>query len=53
MLDAIRARWNCPAGSPGELWDTFEEIQTILEFSVRVRPLAERNLVGVLTHGPA
>ena len=41
------------SGLPGELWDTFEEIQTILEFAVRVRPLAERNLIGVLTHGPA
>jgi len=35
------------------LWNTFEEIQTILEFAVRVRPLAGRNLIGVLTHGPA
>ena len=41
------------SGLPGELWDTFEEIQAILEFAVRVRPLAERNLLGVLTHGPA
>ncbi|HMP82887.1 MAG TPA: WGR domain-containing protein [Verrucomicrobiota bacterium] len=52
LLDAIESALEL-SGLPGELWDTFEEIQTILEFSVRVRPLAERNLVGVLTHGPA
>lgn len=52
LLDAIESALEL-SGLPGELWDTFEEIQTILKFSVRVRPLAERNLVGVLTHGPA
>lgn len=52
LLDAIESALEL-SGLPGELWDTFEEIQTILEFAVRARPLAERNLVGVLTHGPA
>ncbi|MGN6642269.1 MAG: DEAD/DEAH box helicase, partial [Verrucomicrobiota bacterium] len=52
LLDAIETALELSA-LPGELWDTFEEIQTILEFAVRVRPLAERNLIGVLTHGPA
>ncbi len=52
LLDTIESALEL-SGLPGELWDTFEEIQTILEFSVRVRPLAARNLVGVLTHGPA
>ena len=52
LLDAIETALEL-SGLPGELWDTFEEIQTILEFAVRVRPLAERNLIGVLTHGPA
>ncbi len=52
LLDAIENALEL-SGLPGELWDTFEEIQTILEFAVRVRPLAERNLLGVLTHGPA
>ncbi len=51
LLDAIENALEL-SGLPGELWDTFEEIQTILEFAVRVRPLAERNLLGVLTHGP-
>ena len=52
LLDAIESALEL-SGLPGELWDTFAEIQTILEFAVRVRPLAERNLLGVLTHGPA
>ena len=52
LLDAIESALEL-SGLPGELWDTFEEIQAILEFAVRVRPLAERNLLGVLTHGPA
>ncbi|HXI72491.1 MAG TPA: WGR domain-containing protein [Verrucomicrobiae bacterium] len=52
LLDAIESALDL-SGLPGELWDTFEEIQTILDFAVRVRPLAERNLFGVLTHGPA
>jgi hypothetical protein len=48
LLDAIESALEL-SGLPGELWDTFEEIQTILEFSVRVRPLAERNLIGALS----
>ena len=52
LLDGIESALEL-SGLPGELWDTFEEIQTILEFAVRVRPLAERDLIGVLTHGPA
>ena len=52
LLDAIESALEL-SGLPGELWDTFEEIQAILEFAVRARPLAERNLLGVLTKGPA
>jgi len=52
LLDAIESALEL-SGLPHELWDTFEEIQTILEFAVRVRPLAERRLIGVLTHGSA
>jgi len=52
LLDAIESALEL-SGLPADLWDTFQEIQTILEFAVRVRPLAERNLLGVLNHGPA
>jgi predicted DNA-binding WGR domain protein len=52
LLDTIEGALEM-SGLPGELWNTFEEIQSILEFAVRVRPLAERNMIGVLTHGPA
>jgi len=52
LLDSIENALEI-CGLPGGLWDTFEEIQAILEFAVRARPLAERNLLGVLTHGPA
>ena len=36
------------SGLPTELWDTFEEIGTILEFALAVLPLAEGNLLGLL-----
>jgi predicted DNA-binding WGR domain protein len=52
LLDAIESALEL-SSLPGELWDTFEEIQTLLEFAVRVRPLVERNLAGVLTRGLA
>lgn len=52
LLDAIESALEL-SELPPELWDTFAEIQNLLEFAVRVRPLAERNLIGVLTHGPA
>jgi predicted DNA-binding WGR domain protein len=51
LLDAIESALEL-SGLPGELWDTFEEIQAILEFAVRAHPLAERNLLGILTTGP-
>ncbi len=51
LLDAVENAIELSGLSP-ELWDTFTEIETILEFAVRVRPLAERNLLGVLTRGP-
>ena len=51
LLDAIESALEL-SGLPGELWDTFEEIQAILEFAARARPLAERNLLGVLATGP-
>jgi len=52
LLDAIESALEL-SGLPGELWDTFAEIQAILEIAVRIRPLAERDLLGVLTHGAA
>jgi len=52
LLDAIESALEL-SGLPAELWDTFEEIQTIVEFALRVRPLAERNLFALLTHGAA
>ncbi len=52
LFDAIESALEL-SSLPGDLWDTFGEIEAILEFAVRVRPLAERNLLGVLTHGPA
>ncbi len=48
LLDAIESALEL-SGLPGDLWDTFSEIQSILEFAVRVQPLAERQLLGVLT----
>jgi predicted DNA-binding WGR domain protein len=51
LLDAIENALEL-SGLPGELWDTFEEIRVILEFAVQARPLAERNLVGILMKGP-
>jgi hypothetical protein len=52
LLDAIESALEL-SGLPGELWDTFEEIQAILEFAVRARPLAERAMLGVLSNSPA
>ena len=52
LLDAIESALEL-SGLSAELWDTFEEIQAILEFAVRALPLAQRNLLGVLNHGPA
>jgi len=51
LLDAIESALEL-SGLPGELWDTFEEIQAIVEFAVRARSLAQRNLLGVLTNSP-
>jgi len=52
LLEGIEAALEL-SGLPGEMWDTPAKIRPILDFAVRVRPLAERNLVGVLTQGPA
>jgi predicted DNA-binding WGR domain protein len=52
LLDAIESALEL-SGLPTELWDTFEEIQAILEFAVRAQPLAQRAMLGVLTKGPA
>ncbi len=51
-LDAIENALEL-SGLPGELWDTFEEIQVIVDFAVRAQPLAERNLLVLLMNGPA
>jgi predicted DNA-binding WGR domain protein len=52
LLDAIENALEL-SGLPGELWDTFAEIQAILEFATRARPLAQRNMLGVLADGPS
>jgi len=52
LMDAIENALEL-SGLPSELWDTFEEIRAILEFAARAQPLAQRNLLGVLTSGPA
>lgn len=41
------------SGLPDELWDTFAEIRALVEFAVRVRPLAERQLLDLLASSPA
>jgi superfamily I DNA and/or RNA helicase/predicted DNA-binding WGR domain protein len=46
LLDSLESALEL-SGLPADLWDTFEEIQALLEFSVRARPLAERNLLAV------
>ncbi len=48
LLDGIQTALEL-SGLPADLWDTFEEIQTILEFASRAHPLAERNLLGILS----
>jgi predicted DNA-binding WGR domain protein len=52
LLEAIESALEL-SGLPAELWDTFAEIHAVLDFAARARPLAERNLLGVLTPGPA
>jgi predicted DNA-binding WGR domain protein len=52
LLDEIESALEL-SGLPGELWDTFEEIQAILAFTLKAQPLAERNLLGILNHAPA
>lgn len=52
LLDAIENALEL-SGLPAELWDTFEEIQAVLEFASRALPLAERNLVSLLAKTPA
>jgi predicted DNA-binding WGR domain protein len=52
LLDAIENALEL-SGLSGELWDTFEEIQVILGFATRARPLAQRNMLGILAGGPA
>lgn len=41
------------SGLPDELWDTLEEINALLAFAARVRPLAENNLLSLLDPGTA
>jgi superfamily I DNA and/or RNA helicase/predicted DNA-binding WGR domain protein len=36
------------SGLSGELWDTLDEVQTLLAFATRVRPLAEKDLLALL-----
>jgi hypothetical protein len=52
LLDGIESALEL-SGLPENLRDTFEEIQAILEFTVRVHPLAQRHMLGLLANGPA
>jgi predicted DNA-binding WGR domain protein len=52
LLDGIESALEL-SGLPGELWDTFDEIKAILEFALRVRPLADRSIVAMLTKSVA
>ena len=52
LLDAIENALAL-SGLAAELRETFEEIQQLVDFAVRVRPLSERNLLAVLTDGEA
>ncbi len=52
LLDAIESALELSA-LPGELWDSFEEIHAILAFAVRAQPLAQRNMLAVLSVSPA
>ncbi|HKS38503.1 MAG TPA: AAA domain-containing protein [Verrucomicrobiae bacterium] len=47
LLDAVESALDL-SGLPPELWDTLEEIEVILGFAVRVRTLAEKDLLGLL-----
>jgi predicted DNA-binding WGR domain protein len=50
LLDGIENALGL-SGLPAELWDSFEEIQVILEFSARAAPLVRSHVLGILTHG--
>jgi predicted DNA-binding WGR domain protein len=50
LLDGVESALEL-SGLSRELWDTLEELQAILEFAVRARPLAERAMLDVLTSG--
>ena len=52
LIEVIQSSFRA-SSLPPELWDTFEEIQSVLEFASRCQPLAERGLLGVLQLGPA
>jgi hypothetical protein len=47
LLEAIESALEL-SGLPSELWDTIEEIEIILNFAVRLTPLAERGLLHLL-----
>ncbi|HSY42476.1 MAG TPA: DUF4011 domain-containing protein, partial [Candidatus Acidoferrum sp.] len=51
LLDGIESALEL-SGLPAELRKTYADIQAVLDFAVQARPLAERNLLGVLTAGP-
>jgi predicted DNA-binding WGR domain protein len=52
LLDGIENALEL-SGLPAELWDTFEEIEAILEYALRLQPLAERDLLKVLSDAEA
>jgi predicted DNA-binding WGR domain protein len=52
LLDAVETELEL-SGLPGELWRKLDEVDSILDFASRARPLAENNLLDVLTRSPA
>jgi len=52
LLDGIESALEL-SGLPNELWDTFAEAQALVDFAVRVQPLATRQLLDALPNGPA
>jgi len=52
LLDSIENAMEA-AGLPAEMWDSLDSVDAMLQFAVRARPLAERNLLGILSKGTA
>ena len=47
LLDAVESALELTA-LPGEWWDTVAEIEVLLSFAARIKPLSEKGLLGIL-----